>query len=1005
MSPAVAAEQAPSAEPTVSVPSNSAAEVLAVTQARRTGKPVDVEALKGESSDVVAQPDGRLLSTTYVQPKRVRKAGRGWVDVDATLAVLPGGAVAPRAATADIEFSGGGSGQPLVRMSRAGKELRLTWPKPLPEPVLEGSTAEYRSILPDVDLKLTASAAGFSQVLVVHSAGAAKNPELDALRLGLQGDGLTVKQEADGSLKAVDPVGGGTVFQAPVPVMWDSSKVADAASAGAGPAGAAASGAAKSARSKSAAAQAPADSAASAEDDGSVPGEGAKMTRLKVDLPKGGMVLTPDRGMLDDPSTVYPVMIDPAWYTPNASGWAGVSRTYPNQTYWKFTYTSTYVHDWGVGYCGDTSRCAPTDVKRAFFQIPSGAFVGKQILSAEFGTYESHSYSCSARPVELWNTGYIDSSLTWNKQNASGFWSRHLQDINTAKGWSGDCPGGWLEFGGNSGAVKDLVQDAANWGWPSITFGLKAQNESDTLAWKRFTDDAYLRVYYNLAPNQIAMSDMTMSPGSVCQYDPVNINRVPQVTVNRATDPDGEAIAVQFAVNWDDGSGLTRHWWSTGAENNTPGDFKASGSQFTYQLPDVFPHNARVSWEARSWDGASWGPWSSDGDPTGCYFNVDTTTPSGPTVTSANYPGSTDATASLPWTDGVGKYASFTLKAATTSITKYQWSLDGSPFTDVTTTNGAAQTVKALPQTPGLHILSARAVNAAGTVSQPEAYYFNVLVGQGQRAGWSMDETSGTSLAGTGGTFELTPSSGASVTAAGHTGGALALDGTTTVGGSPNGYAETQGAVLDTTQGFTVSAWVNIADTTRNRVVVSQNGQQLNRVVLGLINNKWTMRTTDRDGTGYNTQVATSDAPVVPGQWTHLLGYYDPVTQKIGLYVNGVAGTPVASAAPWQSSGPLEIGRSKYLGNWTDPWQGSIDDVKLWDRPLSAADASKVAAGQPVTTGRGAKAVWTFDGTGTTAFTGAGEADALTAYNGAQTGATGNAGRGGGPARGGGGGG
>ncbi|MFJ4681727.1 hypothetical protein [Kitasatospora sp. NPDC088783] len=426
VSPAVAAEPSgASSGPTVSKPSDGAAEVLAVAEARRSGKPVDVEALKGESSDVVAQPDGRLLATTYVQPKRVRKAGRGWVDVDPALAVLASGAVAPKAATSDIEFSGGGSGQPLVRMSRAGKELKLTWPKPLPKPVLEGDTAEYRSILPDVDLKLTASAAGFSQVLVVHTPEAARNPELDALQLGLQSDGLEVRQEADGSLKAVDPVGGGTVFQAPVPVMWDSSK----------PAGAASGGAAKSALSKSATDPA-ADAAAGA--DGTVPGEGARMTRLKVGLPKGGMVLTPDQGMLDDPSTVYPVMIDPAWYTPNASGWAGVSRTYPNQTYWKFTYTSTYVHDWGVGYCGDTSRCAPTDVKRAFFQIPSGAFVGKQILSAEFGTYESHSYSCSARPVELWNTSYIDSSLTWNKQNAAGFWSRHLQDINTAKGWSSE---------------------------------------------------------------------------------------------------------------------------------------------------------------------------------------------------------------------------------------------------------------------------------------------------------------------------------------------------------------------------------------------------------------------------------------------------------------------------------------------------------------------------------------------------------------------------------------
>ncbi|OKJ08379.1 hypothetical protein AMK19_19705 [Kitasatospora sp. CB01950] len=941
---------------------------MAVAEAKRTGKPVEVEALRGESADVVAQPDGRLLSTTYVQPKRTRKAGR-WVDLDPALQALKSGAFAPKGSTADLEFSGGGD-QPLVRMSTAGKELKVSWPKTLPKPVVDGAVAEYRSILPDVDLRLTATTTGFTQVFVVHTAEAAKNPELDALRLGLKTDGLTVRQEADGSLKAVDPSGGGTVFEAPTPVMWDSATAAVTPAPVAG---------AKSMKSAPAAGAA----APSAAADPSTPAEGAKMTRLKVDLPKDTMVLTPDQAMLDDPSTVYPVMIDPAWNTPKAADWAGVSRTFPNQTYWHFTYTSTDVHDWGVGYCAGDSRCAPQDVKRAFFQIPNGSFVGKQILKAEFGTYESHSYSCTAAPVELWNTGYISKGLNWNAQNAAGFWGRNLQTINTAKGWSGSCPGGWLEFGGTSGPVKDLVQDAANWGWPTITFGLKAQNEGDINAWKRFTDDAYLRVYYNLRPNQMPMSDMTMSPGSVCQLSPIGINQVPRVTT-RATDPDGEAIGVQFAVNWNTGDGWRKRWWSTGAADTPPSsaDFKGSGSIFSYQLPDTLPQNVSLSWEARAWDGASWGPWSSDGDPTSCFFKIDTTVPAGPDISSVSYPGSKDATAELPWTDGVGRYGSFTLKAASTNITKYQWSLDGSAYSDVTTTSGAAQTVKVLPRTPGLHFLTAQAVNGVGTVSQPETYYFNVLAGQGQRTGWTMDETSGTVLAGTGGTFEATLGSGATSGAAGHRGEALALD------GSLNAYASTQGTVLDTTNGFTVSAWVNVTEGGRNRVAVSQNGTFMSRFALGMMNNAWQMWTTDKDVDGYALQVATSTAPVVYGQWTHLTGVYDPVAKTCTLYVNGVAGTPVAAAgAAWQSSGPLEIGRFKYRGNMTGPWKGSVDDVKLWDRPLSAAEAAKVAADQPVTTGLGAKAVWNFDAANPR--TGVAETDALTAYKGVQVGQAG----------------
>ncbi|MEV4616240.1 LamG domain-containing protein, partial [Kitasatospora sp. NPDC049258] len=67
-----------------------AAEVAAVVEARRTGKPVEVASKRSETSDVVAQPDGKLVATTYVQPHRVRRAG-GWVDIDPALSVRADG--------------------------------------------------------------------------------------------------------------------------------------------------------------------------------------------------------------------------------------------------------------------------------------------------------------------------------------------------------------------------------------------------------------------------------------------------------------------------------------------------------------------------------------------------------------------------------------------------------------------------------------------------------------------------------------------------------------------------------------------------------------------------------------------------------------------------------------------------------------------------------------------------------------------------------------------------
>ncbi|MEV4611338.1 hypothetical protein AB0K43_01875, partial [Kitasatospora sp. NPDC049258] len=66
------------------------AEQSAVVEARRTGKPVEVASKRSETVDVVAQPDGRLVATTYVQPHRVRRAG-GWVDIDPALSVRADG--------------------------------------------------------------------------------------------------------------------------------------------------------------------------------------------------------------------------------------------------------------------------------------------------------------------------------------------------------------------------------------------------------------------------------------------------------------------------------------------------------------------------------------------------------------------------------------------------------------------------------------------------------------------------------------------------------------------------------------------------------------------------------------------------------------------------------------------------------------------------------------------------------------------------------------------------
>ncbi|WP_324617992.1 hypothetical protein [Streptomyces dysideae] len=330
--------------------------------------------LRSESSEVYATPDGNLEAREHLRPVRARVDG-AWKPIDTGLAKSADGTVAPRATTVQLEFSGGGDA-PLVRMERAGRELALSWPTKLPAPELDGDTATYRNVLPDVDLRMGAQEDGFTQLLVVKSAEAAANPELAELRLKLSAQGLDVRETASGGLEAVDEGAGSAVFEAPKPVMWDSSPGKTAA-ADPTAENSAASGSAESALSTTALASG--DGATEGGEPGA--GESGKLAPVGVELPAEGreLVLKPDADVLKGPDTQYPVFIDPQWYSPKPSAWTMVSKYWASAPQWKFNGESTA----GMGYCG-WYYCKPYDTKRLFYRIPVSKFAGRRILSAEF---------------------------------------------------------------------------------------------------------------------------------------------------------------------------------------------------------------------------------------------------------------------------------------------------------------------------------------------------------------------------------------------------------------------------------------------------------------------------------------------------------------------------------------------------------------------------------------------------------------------------------------------
>ncbi|MFE9921101.1 LamG-like jellyroll fold domain-containing protein [Streptomyces sp. NPDC005774] len=943
-------------------------EAEAFAKAERTGEPVEIASLRAESSEVFATPEGALEAREYLRPVWAR-AGGTWKRIDTDLAATGEGTVAPKVSTLGVEFSGGGE-SPLVRMWRAGRELSLSWPAPLPTPELAGPVATYRSVLPDVDLRMTASEDGFTQLLVVKTAEAAASPELVELRLGLDAQGLSVQEADEGGLEALDEGAKGTVFEAPKPVMWDSS-------ASGSPEGAA--------ESRTAAAGGAAGPKAASADAEPGAGESGKLAPVGVEVTAGQdeLVLTPDADVLKGADTTYPVYIDPQWHSPRATAWTMASKYWESSPQWEFNGDS----DAGMGYC-NWSYCKPHDTKRLFYRIQTSRFAGKSILSAEFVVRNTWSASCDKRSVELWQTKPISASTTWNSQKASGFWIKQLASESFAHGHTG-CAAKDAEFN-----VKSAVQSAADSKSATMTFGLQAANEEDGYGWKRFSDKAHLRVQYNRPPAQVKMSQMIMEYGGTCKKPSAapRVRTLGTIRANNVTDPDGDPVAVQFEAKWDtgDGKGLIARW------KPKLTSFKKSGSSFPISLPTSVPQNKQINWYVRSYDGAQYSPWSHAGDPTACYFVYDTKVPKAPSITSGEYPASDPEDPDDPWFDGVGQYGNFALKAADSDVTKYWYGINSDPTSKntVTTAAGAAKTMRMLPAKAGLNFVTAQTFDQAGNGSEIRTYQFRVKSGQPERAMWQMDEDAGANQAvGSAPERTLALHGGATPGAPGAKGTAVSFDGV-------DDYAVSDIPTVDTSTGFSVSAWAKLSTMPdQAAIVAAQPGNHAPGFELYYSKgyDRWVFNQYTADATGAGIVRAMAPAPggVKAGQWTHLVGTYSLTDKALKLYVNGELVGSTAYSTPWDARRGFQIGAGFYDGNrLASFFPGAIDEVQVFDKPLSTGEVTRLHGKESIISGRSARAVFSLDEPAdATQLTGKAEVPPATLIGGVTSGQTGVAGK------------
>src|SRR6266540_4175430 len=197
---------------------------------------------------------------------------------------------------------------------------------------------------------------------------------------------------------------------------------------------------------------------------------------------------------------------------------------------------------------------------------------------------------------------------------------------------------------------------------------------------------------------------------------------------------------------------------------------------------------------------------------------------------------------------------------------------------------------------------------------------------------WKLNETSGTTAADS----SARNRPGALSSGVSWSSGAATFNGST-------GAITTAGPILDTTQSFSVSAWLNLASTAGYETAVSQDGNIESAFCLQYDkgDNRWAFCRNNADVNNSTVIRAMSTTAPTVGVWTHLVGVYDSTTGAMTLYVNGAQAGTATDTTPFATSGPLVIGRGKYNGATNlDLFTGSIANVQVYSRALSASEAS-----------------------------------------------------------------
>ncbi|WP_018353416.1 LamG-like jellyroll fold domain-containing protein [Longispora albida] len=854
----------------------------AAALAKTCGKRVEAGSLRTETAQTFMNPDGTQTREAAAYQQRIKKSDGSWASIDLTLRKNADGSVSPVAAPLPLTMSGGGTA-PVVKAGGAGKELALTWQEgTLPAPVLDGPVATYPEVLPGVDLKIQAGMGGYSQVLVVKTPQAAKNPKLKKITFGVKTTGFTLTEKPGELLSGVDAQGK-EVFGFAAAQMWESGGK------------------------KAKTAKRPGVMAAPAEEP-----VAARQADMPVEVGNGTMSVVPDQSILADPEAAFPIVIDPKAIGPGFTNWClvgGLNGSWKETEYW-----------WGdgenlakVGYSYDA-------LYRSMFQWDNLGIQGATVTDAKFMADVNNAWTGGYHGVHLWHVGAISPATNWNNSS----WISYL-------GSQGGNTGSHMEW-----PITGFMQGLASC-CDAIALGLKAPSESDVNDWKRFKPDTVkLSITFNRAPNVPWGLSVDNKPCAADGNRPWVTTGTPTFRVS-ASDPEGDTLKAVFGWGKWNGSGFA---YQNGAWTGTfPSGAQGSAGGFDFVNEGVYNYWA----EARDTADAARG--SVDRcefavdlvDPAAPTVTGDVYKPAGcppdgcggvGQAGSFTFRSSADVT-SFKWSfDDVPGELEAKPASMGQPVTVTWQPRDHKPKTlRVKAIDRAGRTATAVYQFPVSALASPVArwdLNEGGGTTLANT-------GTGTRvqdaSGNWINQPHVYNATLTGGTLGVPGRIRGGETA-------LRLDGTA------GSYAQAP-SILDTTRSFSVSAWVKPAALTGHRTIVSQCGAHRCAFYLQYDpgSNRWSFVRPDSGDQAPPAAYysALSAAPPKLNVWTHLTGVYDGQAGQVRLYVNGVLEGTAAVPQTWAATGPL------YLGRDGGSLQGELSEVQVWNRAISTAEVADLA--------------------------------------------------------------